>query len=95
MAALAVNMPRHVLVEASSTNLLLLLQPDGSLSLNDSQYSESNLLEASIPGLDHLQQSAEAADGSFPASLAFVGLLHALLLAGVSSGPVQVVPSWH
>ena len=87
-AALAINMPGHVLVELSATRLLVPLQPGPLLA--DYQSCSDSLLEADIPGLQHLQQTTEAAAGSFPITMGFTTMLHALLVTGMCDSTLQV-----
>ena len=89
-AALAVNMPAHALAEASSTCLLALHPHADRTLLPGGGAAPSGMLESDVPGLRHLQQTAEAATGSYPLTLAFASMLQALLTAGVSSEDVQV-----
>ena len=86
LAALAVNMPGHVLQEASSTHLLHAMPLEGERMLSARQ--DTSMLQSDVPGLSHLHQTAEAA--VYPITEAYASMVQTLLEAGLSNGDMKV-----
>lgn len=87
-AALAVNMPAYVLSEASDSQLLDCNWADSEHMVTDD--SAPDVLHCSMPGLQALEQGAEAHSSCSAVMTGFATLLRALLNGAMQSADVKV-----